>query len=294
MLNVQNMKIPVYTMLNENSSLVAGLFAGMAGVTIGHPLDTLKTRMQVNVGIFLPDKKLEGSAIGKFAYLQQLRSLYRGILPPLITTGVVQSFNFSLYEKFKRYFSDEKRSHLSTVFISGTLAGSFVSLLTGPIGVIIFQQQIVSSKGIISVVSNICRCFGVSAFYRGFGPLFLMESFGRGIYLWTYESVKMYIERNNILDQSNLVTKVCAAATAGCFSWMVVYPCDVIKSRVQVDLSRSIYKSSIDCLKRTWKEGGIRALNRGITFTMIRAAPVASAVLPIYEITQEYLESKLQ
>ena len=62
---------------------VAGILAGANGVIVGHPFDTLKTRFQVG-------KILKSSTMDcKF-----LRQLYRGIVPPLCTSGAIQSVNF--------------------------------------------------------------------------------------------------------------------------------------------------------------------------------------------------------
>jgi hypothetical protein len=68
------------------SSFVAGSFAGACGIFIGHPFDTLKVRMQVNQNL---NQKFD------FALVRQL---YRGILPPLVTAGVMQSILFFSYE----------------------------------------------------------------------------------------------------------------------------------------------------------------------------------------------------
>ena len=61
---------------------VAGLVSGWIGVVIGHPLDTMKTRIQTNRPLLV----------------LSLSELYRGIAPPLLTVGFVQAANFSLLE----------------------------------------------------------------------------------------------------------------------------------------------------------------------------------------------------
>ena len=84
-----------------------------------------------------------------------------------------------------------------------------------------------------------------------------------------------------------------AAAVAGVASWVVFYPLDVVKSRMQLDFNRKIYRSTWHCLKKTYQEGGLSALYRGIGYTVIRAAPVASTILPIYETVKDYLVTVL-
>lgn len=132
--------------------------------------------------------------------------------------------------------------------------------------------------------------------------MFVMESVGRGTYLFIYESIKKFINsrtsssqastgKDSLKDSSSLSTKVAAASSAGVISWLLVYPFDVIKARLQADVSsRGKYSSVIDCVRKTYLEGGMSAFTRGLGFTLIRAAPVASVALPIYETTRDYLD----
>lgn len=78
--------------------------------------------------------------------------------------------------------------------------------------------------------------------------------------------------------------------TAGITSWFVIYPFDVIKARLQADTTNSKYSSVSDCVYKTYQEGGVKAFTRGLGFTLIRAVPVASVILPIYETSKEALE----
>ena len=47
-----------------------------------------------------------------------------------------------------------------------------------------------------------------------------------------------------------------------------------------------------DCFAKTWQEGKLSAMYRGIGFTLIRAAPVAATILPIYEYTKEFITDR--
>jgi solute carrier family 25 (mitochondrial carnitine/acylcarnitine transporter), member 20/29 len=88
-------------------------------------------------------------------------------------------------------------------------------------------------------------------------------------------------------------TRMIAAAVAGVLSWVVFYPFDVIKSRMQLDYDRKVYKSTWHAFQCTWRDGGLRAMYRGIGYTVIRAAPVASTILPIYETSKDFLVEML-
>lgn len=143
-----------------SSPFIAGLVAGASGVMIGHPFDTLKVQYQVssaplNLKLSIP-------------------SLYRGILPPLITSGSIQSINFSLYEFFRREIFRRwsySSSSGTAVFLAGTASGSIISVLTTPIGLVKIRQQTArltqEMPSIRKVVLNIYKSHGIIGFYRG-------------------------------------------------------------------------------------------------------------------------------
>lgn len=135
-----------------------------------------------------------------------------------------------------------------------------------------------------------------------------MEAPGRGVYLWTYEFVKQRLSqfvatttsaKDAVVDlttayqQSPFYVSVISGATAGIVSWMAIYPFDVIKSRLQRDAQAEVFTSTSHCLKVTWAEGGLRALYRGIGYTLLRAGPVAASILPVYDLCKAYLDREL-
>lgn len=176
------------------------------------------------------------------------------------------------------------------------------------------QQQVVSESGIISCVRDLYRRSGIRVFYRSYPSLFVMEAPGRGVYLWTYENVKLHLAQLKEMESLGLPytsasweavdpftayrnapfgLSAMAGASAGIISWFVVYPFDVVKSRMQRDAHREQFKTSYQCLVDTWRAGGLRSLYRGIGYTLIRAGPVAATILPVYDLCKAYIDKEL-
>jgi len=302
---------PTSLLTNSINSALSGTFAGACGIFVGHPFDTLKTRIQIG-------QKLAKDEVG----MKLFRTLYRGVVPPLCTAGIMQSINFSLYETSRKliyspleqYYQVDKidfyhhpHLHLQAVFLAACCSGSVVSVLANPISLIKVQQQVATRVGVLECAKTLYNQYGFSRFYRGYCAMYVMESYGRGVYLWTYEKAKMeypaLFDRIRITTfpdvsvfvpytDSSLIIRMAAAATAGCISWLAIYPFDVVKSRMQMDISGSKYSSCWDCFLKTWKEGGARLMFRGIKYTLIRAAPVAATILPIYEMSKDWLDKR--
>lgn len=279
----------------------AGLVGGAMGVIIGHPFDSLKTRLQAG-SLY---KGMKGTS-----------RLYAGITAPLFTAGTIQSLNFSLYEWSKKEILNKEKnpllykymgqSYLQSVFWSGSFAGGFISLVTTPISFIKVRQQLLATESTWEIFKTNPR-----SFYRAYGCMFWMESFGRGVYLHAYETAKITLgdalhkfQENSVkgnddlqthqkqeskVDGHDFIIRAISASWAGCFSWFVVFPLDVIKTRLQLDFRGSQYRGTIDCAKIMYAREGFPVFFRGLTFTMIRAAPVATSVLLTYDYTKQYL-----
>lgn len=69
---------------------------------------------------------------------------------------------------------------------------------------------------------------------------------------------------------------------------IVIYPLDVVRTKLQADAlapGNNKYSGMMDCFRQTMAQGGLRAFFNGLGFTLLRSAPVASAVLPMYDYT---------
>lgn len=67
-----------------------------------------------------------------------------------------------------------------------------------------------------------------------------------------------------------------AGGLAGVFSWLVTFPIDVIKTRMQVDgfNQQHQYANYWDCLKKSYQSEGWKLFTRGLGSTLIRAFPM--------------------
>ena len=85
-----------------------------------------------------------------------------------------------------------------------------------------------------------------------------------------------------------------AGGTAGVLSWMISYPLDVLKSRIQADnLTQRKYSGIIDCYQKTICRDGQRALYVGITPALLRAFPSNGALFTVHAMCLSLLNQKL-
>lgn len=84
------------TWLKEGfAALVTGLFYGFSNVLVGHPLDTIKTKMQV-----IPEYKSRSmsSSIRHLYIKEGVKGFYKGVFPPLCGGSIFRAVQFAVFE----------------------------------------------------------------------------------------------------------------------------------------------------------------------------------------------------
>lgn len=304
------------------ASTISGLCAGALGVVVGYPFDTLKTRLQASAS----------GHVKPVPYtLQGLKSVYRGVFMPLASTGIMQSFNFAIYGAVKFHLEEIVQegtmSYLQSVFLAGAVSGAVTSVLATPIQVVKVQYQTDNSMTLRKLKDKVCggSKLPVVALYRGYWVTAVGDIIGRGLYLYTYEALKLYLATSSSSTSANARTaimeggevsmrhKMLAAGFAGSFTWFALFPIDVIKTRVQAQIcgpsgfhhlrrilllgSSSGSTSNNSDSSSKWsvrynmigKMQVVRQLYRGCFYAVVRAAPVAASILPMYDFLNEAL-----
>jgi len=255
----------------------------------------------------------------RMAPKRSLLSLYAGVQGPLMSVGVVQAINFAVYDSCRRLL--HKRRHpnappdaylhdfsLADVAISSSVAGGTISVITSPLQAIKTNQQIHPQSFRTAMTQLYFQSGGskgrgsIRGFFTGFPPHLFCDSFGRMIYLSCYELAKRYLDKSrsgNLVEDSSasaarltLQERMACAGASGMICWAIIYPADVIRSRMYANaiaerrpgpwqMAKSIYQ----------EERSFRPFYRGLGVTVIRAAPVAAAVLPVYDFAHAWLSS---
>lgn len=274
----------------------AGTAGGIGQVLAGQPFDCVKVRLQTTSGIY--SGALDAAT--KIIKNEGPKALYKGTLTPLLGVGACVSIQFGVFGALKRSFDAANSGSPLTnaqLYVSGAAAGAANSVIVGPVEHIRIRLQAQSDVkkqyfGPLDAAKKIYAHDGIRSIYRGFGPTLLRESQGTGAYFFTYESLLRWDMATHGRTREEIPAwKLCMfGAAAGYSMWLTVYPIDVIKSRLQTDgfgngegQGRRVYTSALDCFKKTLAEGGVKALFRGFSPVLVRAAPANAATFLCYE-----------
>ncbi|KAF7967536.1 hypothetical protein HWV62_31503 [Athelia sp. TMB] len=290
--------------------LTAGTAGGIAQVLVGQPFDIVKVRMQT-----APKGTYNGMlhCAGGILKNEGPLAFYKGTLTPLLGIGVCVSIQFGVLEYAKRQFAaqnisrgtggvDGKVLTAGQLMAAGVMAGLANGVVSGPVEHIRIRLQTQSDKnkiykGPFDAMKKIYSAHGIAGIYKGQGVTLLRETTGYAVYFLAYEKLmqREMAQKGIKREEISAAHAVLYGATAGYVLWAVIYPIDMIKSRIQTDgFSPSTgqkYKSALDCVRTVWRSDGIGAFTRGLGPTLIRSPFANGATFLGFEMANRLLNS---
>uniref|UniRef100_V9L626 Mitochondrial carnitine/acylcarnitine carrier protein n=1 Tax=Callorhinchus milii TaxID=7868 RepID=V9L626_CALMI len=280
---------------SAGKNLCAGGFGGMCLIITGHPMDTIKVRLQTQP---LPPHGETALYTGfldcfsKTVRREGVRGLYKGMMAPFIGITPVTAvlfFGYGLGKKLQQQNPEDPLT-ASQRFVSGMLAGFFsVSIITPAERIkCLLQVQRASGErhfsGALDCLRGVYRCSGIAGIYKGTGLTLARDIPATGVYFLTYEGLKDYLTpRGESVSELSVPRILLAGGTAGIMNWIVAIPADVLKSRFQTAPEGSFPNGFRDVLRELIEQEGIRSLYKGFSAVMIRAFPANAACFLGYE-----------
>lgn len=295
---------------------IAGLSAGSIATLVVHPLDIVKTRMQLHRSRAPTSASLTTvDLIRRLAQTPQpLAALYRGLTPNLLGNASSWASFFFLKTRVEQTLLYMKQAPgtmpnltATDYFVSSGLAGAGVQILTNPIWVL--KVRMLSSDrgaagaypGMLSGAAQLWRAEGLRGFYRGLGISLLGVSHG-AVQFAVYDSAKrIYFARRRrrraewgtpeddraaadaplkLSTEATLVLSSASKLIAGA----ATYPYQAIRSRLQTYDADATYGRGIrGVVRRTWAEEGLRGFYRGIVPGVMRVLPATWVTFLVYE-----------
>ncbi|CAH1102632.1 unnamed protein product [Psylliodes chrysocephalus] len=250
---------------------VAGCVGGVAGVLVGHPLDTVRVNLQTQSMV---NPKYTGTlhCLKSLMAKEGIRGVYRGVSSPVAGVAGINAIVFGVYANVERNMGNAQS--LSGQVVAAGVAGLFSSVISSPMELAKSRIQVAgvqAGKSPMDCLVNLYKQDKLKGVFRGFGITVAREVPAMITYFVTYEMLTKKPE-GQIASTPEILF---AGGMAGVTSWLIPYPIDVIKSKIQVDgITSHQYNGYYDCIKQTIKTEGVGSLYRGLTPTLIRAFPV--------------------
>jgi hypothetical protein len=148
-------------------SMVMGTFSGATCVVVGHPLDTIKVRLQT-------------SAKGPL-----FKHLFRGVVPPLLAVTPSWTGVFFVYGGALKLIG---ANDLASVTAAGAVSGTIYSVVMCPFELVKVNAQ-KSQVSALEAVRRLYASVGVRGMYRGFGACLVRDVSQSAVYYFCAESL---------------------------------------------------------------------------------------------------------
>ncbi|KAK5941560.1 hypothetical protein PMZ80_005508 [Knufia obscura] len=286
---------------------VGGVFSGVAKLSVGHPFDTIKVRMQT-------------AEHGRFGgpldcLLQTIRKegitgLYKGASPPLLGWMAMDSLmlgSLTIYRRLllenvwtNRTFVSEETVKMNNLpsfghGLAGIAAGSTVSFIAAPVEHVKARLQIQYAakkadrlySGPIDCAKKLLKYHGIPGLWHGLSATLIFRSF---FFFWwgSYDVLNRYFKEHT--SMSTPAINFWAGGLSAQVFWLTTYPTDVVKQRIMTDpLGGGLNDGTRrfprwkDAATAVYREGGYRAFWRGFVPCFLRAFPANAAALVAFE-----------
>ncbi|KAK4294080.1 hypothetical protein Pmani_033267 [Petrolisthes manimaculis] len=280
---------------------LAGGFGGMCLVAAGHPLDTIKVRLQTQPTPGPGEKLLYAGTLDcalKTVRNEGFLGLYKGMAAPLV--GVTPMFavcflGFGIGKKLQQKHPEEKLTAVQ-LFNAGMLSGVFTTAIMTPGERIkcLLQVQAAGTgpklyNGPMDVVKVLYKEGGIRSIYKGTCATLLRDVPASGMYFMTYEWLKRMLSPVGKEGELSPLRTIVAGGCAGMFNWLVAIGPDVLKSRLQTAPEGTYPNGIRSVFVEIMRTEGPKALFKGAAPVMIRAFPANAACFLGYEMAIKFL-----
>ncbi|XP_019887658.1 mitochondrial ornithine transporter 1 isoform X2 [Ooceraea biroi] len=236
------------------------------------------------------------------------RGLYAGTIPAVVANVAENSVLFAAYggcqKGIAHLYGVQSVKDLSFFgnACAGFLAAFFSSLTLCPTELIkcklqamreVEQTQTAAGKstrprvGPWHLTRQILREQGVRGLFTGLSSTIAREMPGYFFFFGGYEATRELLaakgqSRDDIGWQKTMV----AGAVGGAMLWVVIFPADVVKSRIQV---QNLKMPALTVFKDIARQEGISALYNGLTPTLIRTIPATATLFLTVEYTKKFM-----
>ncbi|EEH21481.1 mitochondrial thiamine pyrophosphate carrier 1 [Paracoccidioides brasiliensis Pb03] len=301
--------------LNEEGDrsqvVVAGATAGLVSRFCIAPLDVVKIRLQLQIHSLsdpLSHRDVKGpvykgtlSTLKSIVRDEGITGLWKGNIPAELLYICYGGIQFTTY----RAISQTLPTHLPqpiTTFISGAVAGGLATAATYPLDLLrtrfAAQGNDKIYTSLLTSVRDIARTEGCRGFFRGSTAAIGQIIPYMGLFFATYESVRVpFAELQLPLGSGDAG----AGTVASIIAKTGVFPLDLVRKRLQVQgPTRGRYiHTNIPVYYGVWRsmrdivaQQGVRGVYRGLTVSLIKAAPASAVTMWTYEHVLGLLKEK--
>lgn len=260
---------------NLIESMACGGSAAAFAVNFTHPIELVKTRMQVSgEGI--------GATCAGVMRNGGVTAFYKGLPFAYGRELSYTSVKLGAYAPVRDMLgAGGPDAGIGMKFLAGALTGGFGSVIGNPFDVLkTLAQTNTSGSSLGSLVTNMFKDQGIGGFYRGVEVNIARACVLNATKMGVYDVTKGYVTGYTGWARKDVKTTFASAFVAGFFMTVTVAPWDMLRTKLMNQpTDAKLYTGFMDCLQKTVKADGVLSLWRGFIPIWARFAPQATLQL---------------
>ncbi|KAI3647787.1 hypothetical protein MP228_008008 [Amoeboaphelidium protococcarum] len=290
---------------NSTDHAIAGVGAAVITTLCLHPMDLIKTRLQVGL-----DRQTSLEMVKTLYRNNGPKGLYQGLSANMAGSTLSWGFYFLWYNMLKNQMirNIERRADDSTVshqlsatdhMIAAFEAGLVTAFMTNPIWLMKTRLCIQDYKnpqyrGLVSGLLTVYRQEGLRGLYKGMVPSIFGVSHG-AVQFSIYEELKKAHRNLYPSQEISSLAYVAMAAGSKTAATIITYPYQVVRSKLQADTQKHSQNGSrrlLDIVRVINNTNGIRGFYKGMSVNILRVLPGTCLTFVSYETIAGYLKQQ--
>jgi len=262
---------------NTPSALASMGLAGTTAVIVvnaTHPIEVVKTRMQVDAAF----------SLRAMVRAEGVRSLYNGIQAAYLREMSYTSIKLGGYGPIKKLLgADAPDAPFALKFAAGATSGSLGAVVGNPFDVL-KTRMMTGGDPLVKLFAGLYAEQGAAGFLRGVSANVARACVLNGTKMACYDKIKGVVVDASGWTRKDPRTQFCAAGGAGFFMTCTVAPFDMVRTTLMNQpTDRQLYTGFVDCAAKITKERGPLYFYRGFLPIWGRFAPQATLQLMTFE-----------
>jgi solute carrier family 25 citrate transporter 1 len=277
-------------------TFIKGTLTGFIEAIICYPTEFIKTQLQLQ-SKSNPEYKGILDCGMKTVKTSGPMGLYRGALPLVIGSSGKQAARWTGFTHVSNQFKDEKGNIPMLARSFAGACGGVTEALFAVTPIETLKTRVTDDMrrgtgnytGSADALIKIIKSEGPGGLYRGLIPTIGKQSVNQAVrFPVQFYFLTLMVGEDKELQKSPIYSGA-AGAVAGAVSVLVTMPQDVVKSRMQGEEAKKLYKGTLDCAKQILQKDGAMMFYAGTWPRMIRVSLDVAITFAVFPLLSRYI-----
>jgi len=270
-------------------TVIKGFLTGGTQAALTYPTEYIKTQLQLQSRTN-PEYAGIADCARKTIKSHGFAGLYSGASVRIIGAGFQQMFRWGAYTNFSSAFRDEDNKIAIHLNILCGVGAGVTEALCSVIPIETVKTRVTDDvrrgtgkyRGSGDAILKITKSEGPSGLYRGAFPTILKQATNQAVRFPLQSAAVEVICGDDAVKKQSAFYNGVGGLIAGAGSVVASQPQDCVKSRMQGEAAKELYKGTADCVRQMWRQEGALSFYAGAVPRMIQVGMSNAIAFALY------------